>query len=87
MRVITLATNKTIISVKNVGDNYILESNDIVSEIGDIGQIQKDDGSFITPAPTPQPTPITLEELQNNQLTLMDAFATLYEGLLAKGSI
>lgn len=42
-------------------------------------------GDLINPnVPVPEPTNT---ELQQNQLTLMDAIATIYEGLSAKGSI
>lgn len=55
MRVITLDINKIVTGVKDVGDNYIMKDNDIVSDIGEMGQIQQADGSFITPTPTPIP--------------------------------
>ena len=59
MRIITLDSNKVITSVKDVGDNYVLGTNDLISDIGEIGQIQQNDGSFITPTlvvSTPQPS-------------------------------
>jgi len=59
MRVITLDTNKKVIGVKTVGDAYVLQSNDIATELGEMGQIQQLDGSFIddtTPIPPPGPT-------------------------------
>jgi len=65
MRVITLDSNKKIISVKNVDEDYVLESNDIISEIGDIGQVQQEDGTFITPEPTPTQPQTTLEDKIN----------------------
>lgn len=91
MRVITLDLNKIVTSVKNVGENCVLETNDLVSDIGEVGQIQQSDGSFITPTPTPTASKPTLEQqvakLQQDNITLMDAIANLYEGLSAKGSI
>jgi hypothetical protein len=53
MRVITLDQNKNVIGVKDVGESYTLEINDLVSNVGEIGQIQQPDGSFITPEPIP----------------------------------
>lgn len=87
MRVITLDINKAVISIKNVGDNYVLKENDIVSNIGEVGQIMQEDGTFITPQPVPQPKLLTLEDLNQNQLTVMDAIASLYESLASKGVI
>lgn len=65
MRVITLDTNKKVISIKNVLDNYILQVDEIKSDIGEIGQIQQTDGSFITPTPTPVTPQSTLEDKVN----------------------
>lgn len=78
MRVITLDSNKTVISVKNVGDSYVLQAEDIISDIGDIGQVQQADGSFITPPP---PVP-TLSDVQQAKLTQID---DLYNQALAVG--
>lgn len=44
-------------------------------------------GEWIFPIVTPQPTPITLEELKENQLILMDVIATMYEDMMAKGTV
>jgi hypothetical protein len=75
MRVITLDANKKVISVKTVGDSYILQLNDIITDLGDIGMIQQLDGSFIidtTPIP-PQPP---------SDLELLKAGATRSQGAL-----
>jgi hypothetical protein len=67
MRVITLDTAKKVISVKTVGDAYVLQLNDIMTDLGDMGMIQQLDGSFIidtTPIP-PQP-PNKIDLLQDN---------------------
>lgn len=83
MRVITLNSNKKIISVKNVGDAYILETNDIETDLGEIGQIQQEDGSFIddtTPLP-PQP-PSEIEVLQAKFDSLSDDMDEMYAQIL-----
>jgi hypothetical protein len=65
MRVIRLDSNKTVTSTKTVNDDYVLETNDMVSDLGEIGQVQQADGSFITPTPiTVTPTP-TLDDKVN----------------------
>jgi len=46
LRVITLDLNKKVISVKNVLDNYVLQINEIETDLGELGQIQQSDGSF-----------------------------------------
>jgi hypothetical protein len=51
MRVITLNVNKKVISLKNVGSNYVLGVNDIESDTGELDQILQSDGTFITPDP------------------------------------
>lgn len=83
MRAITLDANKKVISVKTVGDTYVLETNDIETELGEIGQIQQSDGSFIDdPTPIipsiPQPTN---QEIADNQLIIMSAMADLYDAI------
>jgi hypothetical protein len=52
MRIITLDSNKTITSIKNVLDNYVLQENELVSELGELGQVQKTDGTFTEPIKT-----------------------------------
>lgn len=89
MRVITLNSNKKVIGTIVTNEDYVLGEADIVSDTGDIGQIQQADGTFIDDdSPNiPVMQPITLEELQQNQLTLMDVLATMYEAMLAKGTV
>lgn len=65
MRVITLDTNKKVIGTKTVGENYILQTNDLVSNIGEVGQVRQIDGSFITPTPTAEIPQITFEDKIN----------------------
>lgn len=48
MRFITLDTNKRIISIR---EGQSLVEGEIQSDSGELGQIMKDDGSFITPNP------------------------------------
>lgn len=54
---------------------------EIASSVGEIGQIQQADGSFITPIPTPVIPALTLEDLNDNQLVIMNAIADLYSAL------
>ena len=62
MRFITLDSNKKVIGTRT--GTTIIEG-EIQSDLGEIGQIQQADGSFITPATTPV-TPIpTLEDKVN----------------------
>lgn len=68
MRVITLDNNKKVIGYKLVGNDCALNENDIISELGDVGQIMQEDGSFITPDPTPIELQPTLEEMQTQAL-------------------
>lgn len=75
MRVITLDSNKAVTSFKTVNDDYLtyhtLQDNEIISDIGEIGQIQQLDGSFITPTP---PVP-TLQDVQNAKMQeILDKF-------------
>ncbi|MCO1603654.1 hypothetical protein [Desulfosporosinus nitroreducens] len=90
MRVITIIENK-VVGVKNVCDAYELESNDVVSDLGELGQIQQGDGSFITPEPTHVTIGPTIEErfaeVNANQLVLMDVLATMFEAMLEKGTV
>jgi len=85
MRVITLDINKTVISVKNVGDNYALEVNDIVADTGELGQIMQPDGTFITPEPIPViPPPIqpTNQEIKDNLMVIMNGLTDIYMATL-----
>jgi len=47
MRIITLDSNNKIISIKNVGNSYVLETNDIETNLGEMGQVMQSDGSFL----------------------------------------
>lgn len=89
MRVITLDTKNIVVGAKNVGDKYILQPNDIMTNLGDVGQIKQEDGSYIedtTPIVVPRIQP-TIQEISDNQLILMDVLATMYEDMLAKGTV
>ena len=82
MRYIRLDEDNRIITVR-IGAEIV--PGEIESDFGECGDIMQPDGSFITPDPppiTPQPT---IAELQENQLILMDAIATLYETILGSG--
>lgn len=82
MRVVTLDTNKEVMSVKNVGDAYVLGVNDIVTELGEVGQIQQPDGTFITPEPVPVvPTP-TIEERLTGIEDTQDLILLKLEGVI-----
>jgi len=71
MKVITLDSNKKIISVKNVGDAYVLGIGDLVSDLGEMGQIQQVDGSFITPMP---PAPSLLDTQTSKIAQIQDLY-------------
>lgn len=78
MRVITLDTNKVVIGVKNVGDTCVLGPNDIVTNLGEIGQIQQADGTFSAPV-IPQPT------LEDVKVTKSAQLQEAYNNALAAG--
>lgn len=87
-RYIILDSNNKVIAIRT-GPSIV--EGEIQSYIGEIGQIMQADGTFIddpTPPPTPQPT---LEEqiaaLKEDNLILMDVLATMYEDMLAKGTV
>lgn len=65
MRIITLDENKTVMAIKIVGDNYILQKDDIKTDLGELGQIQQNDGAFINPTPVIPTTEPTLEDKIN----------------------
>lgn len=44
-------------------------------------------GTWQFPVPILQPKTITLEELKENQLILMDVLATMYEAMMTKGTV
>lgn len=62
MRIITLNENNKIVGVKKVGDNCILSFNDLISEVGEMGQIMQPDGTFIDAPTEPQPNTPSIEE-------------------------
>lgn len=67
MRVVTLDSNKKVVSIKDVGDSYILGVNDIATDLGEMGQIQQADGSFINdPTPPPPAPPDPIQGIQDN---------------------
>ena len=93
MRIITLDVNKKVINPKIVNDGYLenpgLQLGEIISDIGETGQIQQLDGSFINDT-TPVIPPIiqpTNQEINDNQMTIMDVLATLYEAMTLKGTV
>jgi hypothetical protein len=47
MRVITLDSNSVITATKTVGDTYTLQTSEIESSIGNIGDIRQTDGTFV----------------------------------------
>ncbi len=68
MRVITLDDNNNVISVKNVGNNYVFGANDIETDLGEIGQIMQMDGTFVD---APQVEPAYQTSL-TEQITIVD---------------
>lgn len=95
MRVITLDEGNMVTSVKDVNVGYDqnpgLKIGEIISDVGERGQIMQPDGTFITPDPIPIIPQPTIEErfaeVNANQLILMDVLATMYEDMLAKGTV
>ena len=73
MRVIKIINN-LVVEVKTMLDSYQLQENEIQSDIGDVGQILQEDGTFITPSPEPVSGPESV--LQNP--TLDDKINYLY---------
>jgi hypothetical protein len=63
MRVIQIdPKTKTVVCEKIVNDNYVIQSNEIESQTGFLGQVQQDDGTFINPPPT-------LGDVKNQKIT------------------
>ena len=87
-RYITLDENNKVVSIRQ---GISIVDGEIQSNIGEIGQIMQEDGIFIddpTPPPTPQPTiEEQIAELKQDNLILMDVLATMYEDMLAKGTV
>lgn len=72
MRIITLDINKKVTNPKIVNDDYIhnpgLQPGEIISELGEDGQIMQEDGSFITPPPIEVPQ---IHEPTNSEIAQM----------------
>ncbi|SHH15199.1 hypothetical protein [Desulfosporosinus lacus] len=89
MRVITLDSANIVVGAKNVGSKYILQPNDIITDLGEVGQIKQGNGHFMddpTPISPPRSQP-TIQDISDNQLILMEVLATMYEDMLAKGTV
>lgn len=74
IRVIKLDENKIVIEEKHVGENYELGSNEEINNIGKIGQVKQEDGSFVTLQPKQIITQPTIEEeilYENKYQTLL----------------
>lgn len=82
MRVITLDSSKKVISVKKVGDAYVLQANDIATDLGEMGQIQQLDGSFIAPAVVPTIPQSTIEDRLTNIEDTQDLILLKLEGVI-----
>lgn len=61
MRVISLDINQVIVGVKNVNNNYVLQENEIETNLGELGQTRNNDGTFIN-------TSDTLDEVKEQKL-------------------
>lgn len=89
MRVITLDKNKVVISVKDVLNSYELQTDDIVSDLGEINQIMQSDGTFITPEPVAIEPSETVEQklvrLESMNTMLNEDFAGLVDTLIETG--
>lgn len=76
MRFITLDESSKVISVRN---GFSALGREIESEVGEVGQIMQEDGSFITPEPSePQVPEPTMRELKENQVAIMNGLIDLY---------
>lgn len=80
---VTIKDNK-VISIRQ--GQFIVEG-----EIENINNLQCGmeliDGEWKFPIPSSQSNAISLEELKDNQLILMDVLATMFEGMLEKGTV
>lgn len=87
-RYITLDADNKVISIRF--GQFIVEG-EIQSDSGELGQIMQADGTFATPPVDPVIPQKTLEEqiaeLKQDNLILMDVLATMYEDMLAKGTV
>jgi hypothetical protein len=68
MRVIEIEpTSKIVICEKYVNEDYVLQSNEMKSDFGLLGQIHQSDGSFITPS-------LTLEGIKEQKIVELTNF-------------
>jgi hypothetical protein len=84
MRIVTLDENKKIIGIKDVGELYTMQSNDVNTLLGLYGQIQQEDGSFIddtTPVIPPVIQP-TNQEIKDFQMVIMNGLTDIYMATL-----
>lgn len=88
MRFVNLDSNNMVVDTR---EGVIIVEGEIQSDTGEIGQIMQPDGSFVTPVVIPAIPQPTMEErfseVNTNQLILMDVLATMYEDMLAKGTV
>ena len=85
-RFITLDVNKKVDRERFA--EFIVDG-EIESDIGKIGQIQQAVGIFIddTTPIIPPPYQPTNQEVYDSTITLMDVLATMYEGMIEKGTV
>lgn len=79
MRVVTVNEDKTVISIKWVREDYVLQENEFVTEVGELGQIRQENGTFITPIKEQievEPT-ISAEEIQLQTLLNTEYLVTM----------
>lgn len=86
MRIITLDENEKVIGAKTMNDGYDifpgLQVGEIISDMGEIGQIMQPDGTFITPEPIPiEPQP-TIEDRLTNIEDTQDLILLKIEGVI-----
>lgn len=83
MRFIRLNENNEVINVRIAKE---IVDGEIKSDTGELGQIMRSDGTFVTQDNLEIAPQITLEQrveqLQQDNLILMDALASVYEELL-----
>jgi len=88
MRFIILSENNTVVGVR---EGASIAGSELQSDTGELGQIMRPDGTFITPEPVPVVPVPSLEEqfesLKQDNLILMDVLAAMYEDMLAKGTV
>lgn len=80
MRVITLNTKNIVVGIKNVGKDYMLQENELETQLGELGQIMQNNGSFadddtlIEPI-SPEPTN---KEINDNLMVVMSGIVDIY---------